>query len=111
MKEVDIHSLVLKNASMAGIAFETILWTRTVLNGDLHAVALLVVSTETNLIGIEGISGPRTSSVMFLRGTALQRMQLALKFPVQKPSEYATSSLPICLSSLAGWEQVCTFIR
>jgi hypothetical protein len=111
MNQVDIHSLVLKNASMAGIAFETKLWTRTVLNGDLHAVALLVVSTETNLIGIEGISGPRTSSVMFLRGSALRRMQLALKFPVQKPSEYATSSLPICLSSLAGWEQVCSFVR
>ena len=108
MYQADAHLLVLKNASMAGVAFETNLWTRTVLNGDLHAVALLVVSTETNLVGIEGRFGPRTSSVMFLRGSALRRMQLALKLPSQKPPDFATSSLPICLSSLAGWEQVCS---
>lgn len=96
---------------MAGIAFETKLWAKIVLNGDLHSVALLVVSTKTNLTGIEGRCGPSTPGVIFLRGSALRRMQMALGSPSQNPLEYAASSLPICLSSLAGWEQVRIYFR
>jgi hypothetical protein len=102
------HSIgtVLDNNALSTCTDQTILWARLLCNPDLHAVSLFVVSTDVNLLGLNGRSGPDQPSALLFRGQALRCIQKVSRTPGLAYVGNGSSIFKMCLSILAAWEKV-----
>lgn len=106
---------VLDNNALSTFTDQTLLWGRLLYNPDLHAVSLFVVSTDVNLLGLQGRSGPDQPTALLFRGQALRCIQKVSRSPGLAYVGNGSSTFKMCLSILAAWEKVrngnCLILR
>lgn len=94
------------NHALASSTDQAFLWARILYNPDLHAVSLFALSTDVNLLGLAGRSGPGRPCALLFRGQALLCIQKVSKSPQLSYTRNGTSTFTLCLRVLAAWEKV-----